>query len=84
MPTMTANQNTEKPDEQLPAFEPSLKQLEQIIEAIESGEVTLEQSLEKYSHGMKLIKHCRGILDRAETKIKELTVEEDGEVSEKS
>ena len=67
---------------QLPPFEQSLEQLEKVVQEIECGEVTLEQSIERYEHGMKLIKHCRAILDRAETKIRMLTVDENGRVFE--
>lgn len=61
-----------------PPFEESLGQLEKIVHNIESGQVTLEQSLEQYERGTKLIRHCRSILDRAESKIKVLTAETDG------
>ncbi len=67
----------------LPAFEKSLEELEQIVHAIEAGQVTLEQSLLQYERGMKLIKHCRGILETAETKIKQLTVDDKGQLVEK-
>lgn len=61
-----------------PTFEQAIEQLESIIEGIESGEVGLESSLEQYERGMKLIRHCRGVLDRAEQRIETLTVEEGG------
>jgi len=63
-------------DAPLPAFEQSLARVREIVEAIESGEATLEQSLERYGEGVKLIAHCRAILDRAEQKINELTAGE--------
>jgi exodeoxyribonuclease VII small subunit len=66
----------------LPTFEKSLEQLEKIVHDIECGEVTLEQSLEQYEQGMKLIQHCRSILERAETKIRMLTADEKGQVRE--
>ena len=47
-------------------FEESVAQLEQIVAAIESGQIGLEESLAKYEQGMELVKSCRGILDRAE------------------
>ena len=56
-----------------PSFEEAVDQLEQIIEGIESGDVGLEESLVHYEKGMKLINHCRIILDTAEKKIAELT-----------
>ena len=67
-------------NEELPPFEKSLEQLEGIVHAIESGDVSLEQSLTQYERGMKLIRHCRSILERAESKIQMLTVDEKGEI----
>jgi exodeoxyribonuclease VII small subunit len=66
--------------EELPPFEKSLEQLEEIVHAIESGDVSLEQSLSQYERGMKLIRHCRSILERAESRIKTLTVDDKGQV----
>jgi len=54
-------------------YEQSLERVERIADQIESGEVGIEEALTRYEHAMKLIKHCRGILDRAEQKITELT-----------
>jgi exodeoxyribonuclease VII small subunit len=58
-------------------FEQAIARLESIIEGVESGEVGLEASLAQYEQGMKLIRHCRGILDRAQTQIEKLTVPDD-------
>ena len=60
-----------------PTFEESVAQLEQIVAAIESGQIGLEESLAKYEQGMQLVKRCRSILDRAEKRIEQLT-EKDG------
>jgi len=57
-------------------FEQALENLEQIVAAIESGEIGLEESIAKYAEGIKLIKHCRGVLDAAEKKIQLLTAAE--------
>jgi len=56
-----------------PTFEESVAQLEQIVAAIASGQIGLEESLAKYEQGMELVKRCRGILDRAEKRIEQLT-----------
>jgi exodeoxyribonuclease VII small subunit len=64
---------------QTPTFEEAVAQLEQIVAAIESGQIGLEESLAKYEQGMELVKRCRGILDRAEMRIEQLT-EKDGEL----
>ncbi len=73
-----SEETPDQPPEELPDFETALSQLEGIIERIESGEVGLEESLSQYEHGVKLIRQCRGILDRAEQKIEQLTQEADG------
>lgn len=61
------------PQEKKPKFEEAIAKLEQIVTAIEAGEVSLEESIDKYAEGIKLVKHCRGILDAAERKIQLLT-----------
>ena len=60
-----------------PKFDEAVDQLEQIIKGIESGDTGLEDSLDQYEQGMKLIKHCRLILDTAEKRIAELTAGDD-------
>ena len=54
-------------------FEQALTSLDTIVTAIEAGDVPLEQSIEKYADGIKLIKQCRTILDEAEKKIQLLS-----------
>ena len=60
------------------SFEQALAKLEEIVSAIESGEIGLEESIDKYAEGAKLIRHCRTVLDAAEKKIQLLTADEDG------
>lgn len=62
-----------KKDEKALTFEEAVGNLEQIVAAIESGQIGLEESLARYEQGMELVKHCRGILDRAEKRIEQLT-----------
>ena len=61
-------------------FEQALEKLEEIVSQIEEGEVSLEESIEKYAEGTKLIQQCRQILDAAEKKIQLLTKGQDGEL----
>ena len=63
-----------KADKEL-SFEDAIKELTQIVAKIESGETPLESSIEQYEHGMKLIKHCKGILQSAEKKIEKISAE---------
>lgn len=56
-------------------FEQAAAEVERIIDAIESGGVDLERSLQEYERGVALVRRCREILDRAELKVKELSVD---------
>ncbi len=58
--------NMEKPKQ---TFEQALEELEKIVAQVEQGEIGLEESIDKYEQGMKLIKHCRAILSQAEKRI---------------
>ena len=55
------------------SFEQALQRIEEIVSEIEDGSVPLEESIEKYAEGTKLIGHCRAILGNAEKKIQLLT-----------
>ena len=59
-------------------FEEALEKLEAIVTAIEEGEVPLEESIDKYAEGIKLVRQCRAILDKAEKKIQLLAKAEAG------
>lgn len=60
------------------SFEESVAKLEEIVAAIESGQIGLEESLAKYEQGMALVKRCRGILDSAEKRIEQLSEGKEG------
>ena len=59
-------------------FEDALSRLEILVEKMESGEGTLEQSLDWFDEGMSLIKSCRQELEYAEQKVKELIKNTEG------
>ena len=63
-------------------FEKAIKDLEKIVEDLESGELNLEQSLKTFEKGIKLTRQCQGELEKAELKVKKL-VEENGELKTK-
>lgn len=54
------------------SFENSLKRLEEISDLLESGEVSLEDSIKLYEEGIILAKNCYSYLKEAEIKITEL------------
>lgn len=61
-----------------PDFEARMQQLEQIVAQLESGELSLEQSLAAYEQGMQLTRECQAELDTAQQRIDKLT-EKDGQ-----
>jgi exodeoxyribonuclease VII small subunit len=66
-------------DAEILGFEQALGRLESVVRALESSETGLDQSLVKYEEGVRLLKHCRGVLDETERKIRLLTgVDADG------
>ncbi len=61
-----------------PTFEKDLETLEQIVEELESGTLTLEEALERYERGVAAHKECTAILAAAEKRIEVLTKGEGG------
>ena len=59
-------------------FEKSLEKLEKIIEALEDGELPLNESIKTFEEGVKLTKHCQDLLSKAELKIQKLLDKDDG------
>ena len=51
------------------SFEESIVELEKIVNELENGELTLEESMKKFEEGMKTSKYCSELLDKAEKKI---------------
>ena len=60
-------------------FEKALKQLEEIVQKLESGDLGLEESLQLFEDGIKLSRFCSKKLELAERKIEMLTKDEKGE-----
>ena len=50
-------------------FEKAIKELEETVSKLESGETTLAESLELFENGIKLAKECNEMLDKAEKKV---------------
>lgn len=57
-------------------FEKALEELEQLVTAMEDGELTLEQSLQAFEKGIKLTRECQSALQEAEQKVQVLLNEE--------
>lgn len=62
-------------------FEDAMKELEQIAEELEKGNLSLDESVSKFEDGMKLSKKCSDLLDTAEKKITML-INDNGNIKE--
>ncbi|WP_350447715.1 exodeoxyribonuclease VII small subunit [Pseudomonas solani] len=64
-----------------PDFEQSLADLQALVERLESGELSLEDSLGAFEQGIRLTRECQGALSQAEQKV-QILLERDGELEE--
>lgn len=55
------------------SFEEALSELEALVERMESGDLTLEESLAAFEQGISLTRHCQEALQAAEQKVEILT-----------
>ena len=62
-----------------PTFEDAMKALETVIAELESGELTLDESLAKYEAGVKTYRVCNKLLEGAEQKVQLLLKEGEGQ-----
>jgi len=60
------------------SFEKAFQRLEQIVDRLEKGEATLEESMQIFEEGMSLVNLCNDKLDSAQTKLQTLIKKEDG------
>lgn len=63
-------------------YEQAIKQLEQIVQDLESGDMPLEKAIRKFEEGIQLSKYCNEKLDESEKKVALLLQNADGNVSE--
>ena len=61
-------------------FEESISRLEQIVQALENGDIDLDESLKLFEEGIKLTKSCHKMLDDAEKKVSVLMSDENGKI----
>lgn len=70
-----------KMEEKKMKFESSMERLEQIVRALESGDMGLEESLKLYEEGITLVRSCNETLEQAEQSVKLLRLQPDGSVT---
>ena len=59
------------------SFEGALKELEEVVQRLESEDLALDKSLELFEAGIKASRTCARILDRARKRVQKLIVEDD-------
>lgn len=59
-------------------FEENMQRLEQIVRAMERGDVALEESLKLFREGTELVQQCGKLLDEAELQVKKVMTAADG------
>ncbi len=60
-------------------FEEAMKELENVVKSLESGNVALEDSIKLYERGAALKAHCEAKLKAAEEKVAKITLGENGQ-----
>jgi len=58
------------------SFEQALEELEEIVQALEAGQVPLDETLERFERAMALKERCASLLQEAETRISKLMDEQ--------
>lgn len=61
--------------EKVKKFEENMKELEKIINELETGEIDLEESISKYTTAMKLVKECDEKLKNVEEQVSKMVLE---------
>ena len=65
-------------------YEESISRIEEIISKMESGRMPLDESIQYFQEGLKLLSDCKDMLDKYEKAITIATGEKDGEITEEN
>ena len=60
-------------------FEQSMQRLEQIVRAMERGDVPLEESLKLFQEGTELVRNCQRLLDEAQLQVNKIMTDSQGQ-----
>ncbi|MDP6967857.1 MAG: exodeoxyribonuclease VII small subunit [Gammaproteobacteria bacterium] len=63
-------------------FEASLQQLQQLVQQMEQGKLSLEESMQAFEQGIALTRQCQQALDKAEQKVQTLMQDATGKLVE--
>lgn len=79
MSAKTSKETAVSTESKIKNFEKNLSTLEKLVEALESGDLSLEQSLNQFEKGVKMTRECQAALEAAEQKV-EMLVARNGEI----
>ena len=65
-------------NQQNKSFESNMQRLEQIVRAMERGDVPLEESLKLFQEGTELVRSCNELLDNARLQVQKIMTAPDG------
>ncbi len=65
-------------NQQNKSFEENMRRLEQIVRAMERGDVALEESLKLFQEGTELVRNCGKLLDDAQLQVKKILTDGNG------
>lgn len=60
------------------SFESNMQRLEQIVRALERGDVALDESLKLFREGTELVRSCNSLLENAQLQVKKIMTAPDG------
>ena len=60
------------------SYEEAFEKLEQAVAALQDGRLDLDHALKQYEEGMKLAQYCHDLLQKAELRVQQLRVTDDG------
>lgn len=66
------------------SFEENMIRLEQIVRAMEKGDVPLEESLKLFQEGTELVRSCESFLEKAQQQVVKIVAQEDGTPAEEA
>jgi len=66
----------------LPDFEKSLAELEKLVEKLESGDLSLDESLNQFKRGVQLTRECQQVLEQAQLTVEKLLGNGEQEITE--
>lgn len=66
------------------SFEDAMKNLEEVVSELESGDLSLDKSIEKFKKGIELSNYCNKLLEDAEKTVSILVEQSDGSMKEEN